>query len=395
MKKHMANRLILVSKYLFWLLFFFLISCNKSKEKEKQELEQNDPLAALPLEIPTPIDNPLTKEKAELGKLLFFDPILSGNKDVACATCHHPEYGFAENLDLSIGVNGHGLSSKRAFKIANNIPFVKRNSQTIVNVAFNGFSYQQDYIPSKAPMFWDMRAEGLEKQALEPIKTLEEMRGPEISEDKILEIVVNRIKRNQQYKKIFQNAFQDSVTLENLAKALASYQRTIIANNSRFDIYMRGDLTALSYNEIDGMKAFEKAGCTNCHNGPMFSDFKTHAIGVIDNDKLNFIDDGINKTHSFRTPTLRNLRITHPYMHNGKIKTLTNVLEFYEDLSGGLVANQTLKLNQLDPLIKKLNVDFKDISSILEFLGTLNDESYDKSIPKMVPSGLQVGGNLK
>lgn len=378
------------------MVFLLSIGCNKSEEKEKLVEESEDIIAALPLEIPFPKNNTITKEKAELGKLLFFDPILSGNKDVACATCHHPEFGFAENLELSIGVNGHGFGSKRAFKTPNSIPFVKRNSQTIVNVAFNGLSQDGKIEPLKAPMFWDLRAESLEKQALEPIKTMEEMRGKDIPEESILAEVIERLKSNKTYYSLFENAFglQNSVSAENLGKALATYQRTLVANNSRFDRYLRGDETALSFNEIEGMKAFGKSGCIVCHNGPMFSDFQLHVLGVPDNEKLGFSDMGKDNKYAFRTPSLRNLRLSAPYMHSGKLKTLKHVLEFYEDLAGDVIANSKVKASQIDPKIAKLKVDFKNISAIIEFLGTLNDESYDKTIPKKVPSGLKVGGEI-
>lgn len=384
------------SLLLCFLVFLFSFGCKKSNEKEQIVEESKDVIAALPLESPFPKDNPITKEKVELGKLLFFDPILSGNKDVACATCHHPEFGFAENLELSIGVNGHGFGSKRAFKSPNNIPFVKRNSQTVVNVAFNGLFQDGNTEPSKAPMFWDLRTESLEKQALEPIKTMEEMRGKEISEEIILDKIVERLKGNNTYNTLFEKAFesQNSVSIENLGKALATYQRTIVANNSRFDKYLRGDETALSFNEIEGMKTFGKSGCIACHNGPMFSDFQLHVLGVPDNEKLGFSDMGKDNKYGFRTPSLRNLRLTAPYMHSGKLKTLKHVLEFYEDLAGDVITNPKVKASQIDPKIAKLKVDFKDISAIVEFLGTLNDESYDKTIPKKVPSGLKVGGDI-
>lgn len=387
----MAKNLLLIG-----LVFLFSIGCKKSDKEEKLVEENEDIISALPLEITFPEDNPITKEKVELGKLLFFDPILSGNKDVACATCHHPEFGFAENLELSIGVNGHGFGSKRAFKSPNSIPFVKRNSQSLVNVAFNGIKQDGTFEPIKAPMFWDLRAESLEKQALEPIKTMEEMRGKEISEDVILDKIIERIKRNKTYNTLFEKAFesQNSVSIANLGKALATYQRTIVANNSRFDKYLRGDKSALSFNEIEGMKAFGKSGCISCHNGPMFSDYQLHVLGVPENEKLGFSDMGKDNKYAFRTPSLRNLRLTAPYMHSGKIKTLKHVLEFYEDLAGDVIANPKVKVSQIDPNIAKLKVNFKDISAIVEFLGTLNDESYDKTIPKNVPSGLKAGGNI-
>ncbi len=142
------------------------------------------------------------------------------------------------------------------------------------------------------------------------------------------------------------------------------------------------------------MKTFGKSGCIACHNGPMFSDFQLHVLGVADNEKLGFLDMGKDNQYAFRTPSLRNLRLTAPYMHSGKLKTLKHVLEFYEDLAGDVIANPNVKATQIDPKIAKLKVEFKDISAIVEFLGTLNDDSYDKTIPKKVPSGLKVGGDI-
>ncbi len=385
---------------LFIIVIFSNISClnsDKSEKKVKFKPDGISVLAALPNSVPNPIDNPPNLGKITLGKLLFFDPILSGKKDVACASCHHPEFGFAESLEISIGVNGKGLGSSRSFEANNDIPFVKRNSQTVLNTAFNGYTKSVKSDPSKAPMFWDLRVESLEKQALEPIKAFEEMRGHAFEEKEALPTVVKRLKNNKAYQALFEKAFgqKNAISIENLGKAIASYERTLIANNSRFDKFMRGDNTALSQNEIEGMLAFLKSGCSQCHNGPMFSDFKTHSIGIEDNEKLRFIDDGFKKRNEFRTPSLRNLRFTFPYMHNGTVKTIENVLEFYEDLGGGKIRNPRINANQIDPLIINLKVEFKDISLIIEFLNTLNDTNFDKSIPQKVPSGLKVGGEIK
>ena len=385
---------LLLSYFLLPLLF----GCKQAPEskKKKKVIDDISVLGALPLKATFPKDNPFSEAKSQLGKLLFFDPILSGKKDVACATCHHPEFGFAESLEVSIGVNGIGLGSKRKFKLPNDIPLVKRNSQSVINTAFNGLKNNTTYHPDAAPMFWDLRVKSLENQALEPIKAFEEMRGHGFSEEDMLTKAIARLKANVTYKKLFKDAFPASqeINLEDLAKAIATYERIIIANNSRFDIYMRGDKSALSQNELLGLNAFLKSGCTKCHNGPMFSDFEPHTLAVIDNERLGYSDTGLDSTFAFRTPTLRNLRFTAPYMHNGKIKTLKQVLEFYEDLAGGKFKNSKVRPNQLDPLIHDLNVNFKDISLIVEFLNTLNDPDFDKSMPESVPSGLPVGGNI-
>ena len=166
----------------------------KAARLEKaRRLEKLSKVDALPLEFKTPADNPISEQKIELGRMLFFDPILSGNKDVACATCHHPSNGYAELRDVSIGVNGKGLSLNRAFNEPNTIPLGKRNAHTILNTAFNGMNTANKYVPEEAPMFWDNRIKSLEGQALEPIKSFDEMRGTRYEEDEILDEVVARL----------------------------------------------------------------------------------------------------------------------------------------------------------------------------------------------------------
>jgi cytochrome c peroxidase len=351
----------------------------------------------LPLEAKAPADNSTTPEKIELGRLLFWDPILAGNKDVACASCHHPEFGYAENLDISTGVNGKGFGQKRVFMEPNEIPFTKRNAQGLLNVAFNGIDMNGQYDPATAPMFWDLRSKGLEDQSLHPIRQMEEMRGLKIEEQAVIDVVIARLKGISAYRQKFSEAFDqpDAVNETNLARALASLERSLLANHSRFDQYMRGDKKALSSSEIEGMKLFIKTGCARCHNGPMLSDFKTHVLGVKMNEKLSRIDSGFQQSFAFRTPTLRNLRFTMPFMHSGSIQTLENVMTFYEDLQGHDLPNKLVSKDSLDPLAKQLNVEFRDISRIVEFLNTLNDPDYDKTIPSSVPSGLPVGGNIK
>ncbi len=352
---------------------------------------------ALPSEVEAPPDNPTTSAKVNLGRLLFFDPILSGNQDVACATCHHPNSGYAETLEISIGVNGHGFGTSRAFKQPNDIPFTKRNSPTVLNTAYNGMDIYQDYLPEQAPMFWDLRKNSLELQALEPIKALEEMRGRNYTAEEILDVVIGRLQANDEYRSLFASVFpgDNPINETNLAKAIASYERTLVANNARFDQYMRGDKDALSISEIEGFEAFKEAGCGNCHNGPMFSDYKVHVLGAPPSTKLSQLDSGFQRTFAFRTPTLRNLRFTFPYMHNGTITSLKKVLEFYEDLSNGKSRHESVEKEALDPLLDELDVDVGNMDQIVNFLHCLNDENFDKEIPESVPSGLPVGGNIQ
>ena len=369
-----------------------LTACTNPKKEDERKVFKSSKSAAqstantntsLPLTVKYPANNPATTEKASLGKLLFYDPILSGNKDVACATCHHPDHGYAEFRDISIGVNGIGFGSKREFKPGNDIPFVKRNAHTVLNTAYNGIDMYEEYNPEKSPMFWDSRSESLELQAIEPIKALEEMRGHRYSETEILNEVIIRIKAIPEYQKLFLDAFQeeDAITITNLARAIAAFERTLVANNSRFDQYMRGDRNAISISEKEGYEQFKKTGCINCHNGPMFSDFKMHVLGAPENDKLSSPDSGFNGQYAFRTASLRNLRFTAPYMHNGSLRSLQEVLEFYEDISFGKIRNPLVSKESFDPLVRELKLSVKEMGPIISFLNTLNDPDFDKEIP--------------
>ncbi len=395
---------MLLSIVTAFLLLILIISCQddhkqgklSTSQKRDQLIRRLSRFSALPSNVKHPQYNQSNPEKVALGKLLFFDPILSGNRDVSCATCHHPANGFAESLEISIGVNGHGFGRKRAFKEPNNIPFTKRNSQTILNTAFNGIDHNKHYDPEHAPMFWDVRAKSLEKQALEPIKALEEMRGMAFSTEAIIPEVLSRLKRIPEYQDRFEKAFGPSskISKATLSMAIAAYERTLITNNSRFDQFMRGNVSAISISEKEGFEQFKKSGCGNCHNGPMFSDYKVHVLGVRHNDKLELADKGVDSTYAFRTPTLRNLRFTFPYMHNGSLGSLQEVLEFYEDIAGGVRINSDLTRDQLDTLVNHIQLKVSEMRPIISFLNTLNDDSFDTSIPDTVPSGLPVGGDI-
>ena len=370
-------------------------------------------LAALPAEPTAPADNPSTPERVALGRLLFWDPILSGQNDVACATCHHPAFGYSDGRDLSIGVNGAGLGPARAFVESQDARLVKRNSQTILNVAFNGLTSTGNSTPAEAPMFWDLRVRSLEAQALEPIKALEEMRGAAHAEDGAVPAAVSRLSAIPEYVRLFALAFRDEspVNDRNLARALAAFQRTLVAGNAPFDRYMRGDTTALSPQQVRGMERFQSVGCVNCHSGPMFSDFATHVLAVPDNRKLSASDSGVNSTYAFRTPSLRNLSVTAPYMHNGAFATIGEVVNFYQRISrgggrrggggdgggrggGGRGLNPQVSREQIDPLARRLNMRGRGQQDLVAFLRALDDPNFDRTVPERVPSGLLVGGRL-
>ena len=369
-----------------------------------RDVSSQDVQVPLPPVAVAPAGNPTTPAKVALGRLLFWDPVLSGPRDVACATCHHPQFGYAENRDLSVGVTGTGLGHRRRLAPGSSIPLVKRNSQTILNVAFNGIGEDASYDPLRAPMFWDVRARSLESQALEPLKALEEMRGRTYPEEKAVESVVARLDAIPEYRRLFAGAFgsERAVSADNLGKALAAFQRSLVANNSPVDRYMRGDGDAMSAAAVNGMRRFERIGCINCHKGPMFSDYQLHVLGVPDNPALPASDAGAGERgtgerYAFRTASLRNLAFTAPYMHSGIFETLEDVLEFYDDVDSrrGNDRNPNVSREELDPLLRRLRGVDEDDEDLLAFLDALSDGSFDRTVPARVPSGLPAGGRIQ
>lgn len=363
--------------------------------------------APLPRQVESPADNPSTPEKVALGRLLFWDPILSGTQDIACATCHHPEHGYADGRDLPIGAGGRGLGPSRMFP-GGDSPLVRRNSPTILNVAFNGIDRWGHVDPADAPMFWDSRTRGLEAQALEPIKSLEEMGGTGAAASDGVAAAVARVAAVRQYQQLFRRAFgqPEAVSAVNLARAIAAFERSLVTPDTPFDRYLRGDTSAMTEVEVRGMDAFERHGCTLCHNGPMLSDYKLHVLGVSDNAKLGAADPGAEQRFAFRTPGLRNLAYTAPYMHSGLKADLASVVGFYKEVGGGgallthfdrprtvnghLVLGSPVGRDALDPLLQHVTVN-SELDVIVAFLGTLNG-TFDRTVPARVPSGLRPGG---
>lgn len=371
----------------------FLLSCVFFGFIRTTKKDPNHPtvISALPEKGPVRREDSL---KVYIGKLLFWDPVLSGNKKVACATCHNPANGYTDNLDLSIGVDGEGAGSGRHFIAGNEGRFAKRNSPTLLNVIFNGIDSVGKYDPKTAPMFWDNRAKSLELQAIVPLTNHAEMRGDAYDEKAALDSVVRRIKAIKEYVLLFEKAFgkKEAVSTENIINTLTLFEGTLLANNSPFDRYMRGDETAMSDSQLKGMKIFVTSGCASCHNGPMFSDYKLHVLGVPDNVKLDSTDRGANATYAFRTPSLRNLNYTWPYFHNGTFDRLADAVSFYRDMNLTGQINSHIAHGQIDAHARSLG-EF-DTRAILNFLEALNDHNFDRKVPSRVPSKLQVGGNI-
>ncbi|HEY0712813.1 MAG TPA: cytochrome c peroxidase [Polyangia bacterium] len=336
-------------------------------------------VAALPARIPEPADNPSTPSKVELGRLLFWDPILSGERDVACATCHHPAHAYADGRDLSVGVGGTGLGpARRSGPLSRP---VNRNSMTILDVAWNGVGVASPEIsPAEAPMFWDSRDRSLETQALKPIESAEEMRGERFTKEEIFPELERRLSAIPEYASRFEAVFgRGAITRVNIGRALAAYERTLVARGSSFDRYMAGDDGALSQAAKRGLVALVESGCTRCHSGPMFSDFKLHRLGLPPlPGHTSDVGDG---TGRFRTPSLRNVTSTGPFMHDGRFQTLRQLFEFYTGID-----------KSLDPDLADLApAGLDDITALFE---ALSDGDFDRTVPAVVPSGLPPGGHL-
>ena len=254
-------------------------------------------LEPLPAVAPAPDDNPTTEERVALGRRLFFEPLLSGDNSMSCATCHAPEKGFGDGVSLGKGAGGRELA---------------RNSQTVLNTGF--FS----------SLFWDGRAASLEEQALGPITSPDEM-AQDVDE------LVDELAAIPSYVAEFKRVFGREVNVDDIARALAAYQRKLITLNSPFDRYLAGDEDALSPAAKQGLALFRgDADCIRCHNGPLLSDGKFYRVGVNNTDvgRAAVTNDPKDR-YRFRTPTLRNVAETGPYMHDGSMETLFDVVEFY------------------------------------------------------------------
>ncbi len=342
------------------------------------------------------VSNPITNDTAALGQVLFWDPILSGGKDVACATCHHPDNAYTDGLDLSLGPNAIGYGLNRRFLRPNDVTLTKRNTQTILNVAFNGMDANGKYVPLTAPMFWDSRAQSLEHQVTSPLMTFEEMRGHAFSEAVTVDSLVARLTNIAEYRQLFKAAFgNQAITGTSISQAISAFERTLTAMNSPFDRYQKGNKTALTDDQIKGMQFFKDEGCPSCHSGPMFSDYQLHVLSVPDNAKLASSDAGAGGTYAFRTPSLRNVGLTAPYMHNGVFQTLKQVMKFYDDIGEPISQNPHVPVQQLDAKIQRIALPDREQEQLISFLNALTDPDFDKTIPARVPSGLPPGGRIR
>lgn len=303
------------------------------------------PPVGLPF-VPVPHDNPVTAEKTALGRKLFYDKRLSFNDTVSCASCHNPLLGFADGRSRSVGAGGKtGV----------------RNAPSIMNAAYNSL------------LFWDGRAASLEAQVGIPMEDPIEMNQPHA-------VTVSKISTDPLYKQQFASAFGPGpITMDKIEKALASFERTLLSGNSPFDRYeYGGDKTALSPAALRGLAIFkdpQRGNCAACHtigkDYALFTDGKFHNTGEGVNGEGELIDLGrYNQTKveadkgAFKTPSLRNVAESAPYMHDGSLKTLSDVVDFY---AGGGNSNPYLDKN-----IKALDLSEHDRADLVEFLKSLS-----------------------
>ncbi len=298
----------------------------------------------------------------DLGRYLFFDPILSGDHSISCASCHQPDQGFSDGRARSIGVAGTA---------------VMRSAPSLWNVAF------------LKSFFWDARASSLEEQMLGPLYDAKEMGNTP-------EQLLNDLKNNQVYISLFSQAFREenAVTLNNIYHALAAFQSSLISLNSRYDQYAHGYHEALSKREIEGLNIFRSfvARCAECHTPPLFTNQQVAVLGTPPGKGLS-LDSGAEKTFNnrdlragFKVPSLRNIAKTAPYMHAGQFATLRETVEFYTKGRGHAVpVGEKLLLHWH---IWEPNLTDYELDRLVDFLHTLNDEQFTPKTPKKVPSGL-------
>jgi len=303
-----------------------------------------------------PEDNPLTDEGIELGRRLFYDPLLSMNDQVSCATCHLPENAFSDGLPFSIGVSG-GIGP--------------RSSLSLANV---GYYYKG--------LFWDGRSQSLERQALIPVREPHEMNSD-------WSLVEMKLRSHPEYPALFRRAFgireKQEITRFLTAKALAQFERTLISANAKYDQVLAGKAEFTESEQrgrdifFDASEVLPNSECGHCHTDPLFTSLDFFNNGIQEVSSLDdFEDEGLGAITNikydngkFRVPTLRNIELTAPYMHDGRFETLEEVVEHY--ISGGHFADN------LSPNVRELKFSARDKADLIAFLKTLTDTSFTQN----------------
>jgi len=293
--------------------------------------------------IPFPASNPYTAEKVTLGKKLFFDTRLSAANLLSCASCHSPAYGWGDGQPKGIG---HGMRQ------------LGRRSPTIVNVAFGQI------------FMWDGRASSLEEQALGPVSADREMNLP-------IGQLIEKLGSIPGYRPAFQAAFpKDGLTPGSIAKAIATYERTVVSGPAPFDAWIEGDENAISESAKRGFALFnDKAACSNCHSGWNFTDDSFHDTGLADEDmgRSKIVPGVLKMEHAFKTPGLREMARRGPYMHDGSLPTLEAVVDHYD--SGGI--KRPSRSDQIAPL----GLSRQEKDDLVAFMSTMTSDMAPTPVP--------------
>jgi cytochrome c peroxidase len=296
-----------------------------------------------PTEIPFPADNAYTPAKAELGKTLFFDPRLSRSGVQACVSCHNPSFGWEDGHKTAVGENMLSLA---------------RNSPTIINRAWGEI------------FFWDGRAESLEKQAVGPITAAGEMNTP-------MDVLIDRLKGISGYQKKFDEVFPgEGISEKNIAASIATFERTIVSAEAPFDRWVGGDEKAIGEDAKRGFVLFNtKANCASCHSGWTFTDDSFHDVGLPTEDigRAKIVPGVPELQFAFKTPGLRNIDQRAPYMHDGSMATLEEVVRHY--VQGGI------QRPSLSTDMKPIALNDQEVKDLVAFMQTLTGQDRPMTLP--------------
>jgi cytochrome c peroxidase len=333
------------------------------------------------LRVPLPPGrNDFPPKQIDLGRLLFFDPVLSADGSLSCAHCHHPDHAFSDGLGRSVGRGGHGWAQHRTGGTV-----LSRGAPSLWNVGF------------LQHLFWDGRADSLEQQAEGPLFSADEMGTTPARLEQTLSA-------NPVYLRLFADAF-DTPGLKRVSSAmvqrsLAAFESCLVSIDSRYDRYAHGDENALTEQEKRGHNLFRSftMRCSQCHTPPLFTTGELAVTGTPEPDGLPF-DAGAGAVTpapelrgAFRIPSLRNVALTAPYMHSGRYATLHDVVEFYNDKRGHAAPADEHLLIHWHIALPGKTLDASQVDDLVAFLVTLTDESHMPPIPTQVPSGLPVVG---
>ncbi len=298
-----------------------------------------------PSTVPVPADNPMTPQKAALGMSLFFDPRLSGSGAISCASCHNPALAWQDGLAKGIGHRGSQLG---------------RHTPTIIDAAWS------------EPLFWDGRAATLEDQAKGPLAAPAEMNMPHAD-------VIKKVKSIAGYRDQFATVFPGrEIDIDAVAMAIATYERTIVSAKAPFDRWIEGDDHAISPSAKRGFALFnDRANCASCHSGWRFSDNGFHDIGLKSEDigRAKVIPGVPVLEHAFKTPSLRNIDSRAPYMHDGSMASLDDVVDHYDH---GFETRPSLS-----PEVKQLHLSMQDKKDLIAFLHTLSSSDGGVTVPEL------------